>query len=107
MLERLVFSMHYVEEVRPNNANKSSIFDTNVIHNLVLIIYHIAFYGEVSGNIKINGHDKSIKEISDSIGFVPQASVIHRVIAFILHVLNVFVQYSTRLRMILSLPSLP
>jgi len=34
----------------------------------------LAFYGEVSGSIKINGQDTSIKEISDSIGFVPQVS---------------------------------
>jgi ABC-type multidrug transport system ATPase subunit len=33
-----------------------------------------AFYGEVSGNIKINGQDKSMNDISDSIGFVPQVS---------------------------------
>jgi ABC-type Mn2+/Zn2+ transport system ATPase subunit len=34
-----------------------------------------AFYGDVTGIIKINGHKTSIEEHSHAVGFVPQVSL--------------------------------
>jgi ABC-type multidrug transport system ATPase subunit len=33
-----------------------------------------AFYGEVSGSIHVNGHQTSIEDHRDAVGFVPQVS---------------------------------
>ena len=35
-----------------------------------------AFYGEVKGDVKINGHSANIEQFSDSIGFVPQDDIV-------------------------------
>lgn len=34
-----------------------------------------AFYGEVTGTVKVNGHKTSIEEHSSAVGFVPQVIV--------------------------------
>ena len=36
-----------------------------------------AYYGEVHGDIHINGHRMSIEEIIDSVGFVPQDDIVY------------------------------
>jgi ABC-type multidrug transport system ATPase subunit len=36
-----------------------------------------AFYGETTGNIKVNGHNSSIEEHRGSVGFVPQDDIVY------------------------------
>lgn len=36
-----------------------------------------AFYGDVSGRIKVNGHDSSIEDHRSSVGFVTQDDIVH------------------------------
>lgn len=36
-----------------------------------------AFYGETTGKILVNGHDESIEDHKDSVGFVPQDDVVY------------------------------
>eukprot|EP00529_Nitzschia_sp_RCC80_P002293 CAMPEP_0113480212 /NCGR_PEP_ID=MMETSP0014_2-20120614/21752_1 /TAXON_ID=2857 /ORGANISM="Nitzschia sp." /LENGTH=1932 /DNA_ID=CAMNT_0000373621 /DNA_START=203 /DNA_END=6001 /DNA_ORIENTATION=- /assembly_acc=CAM_ASM_000159 len=36
-----------------------------------------AFYGETSGTIMVNGHDESIEDHKDSVGFVPQDDIVY------------------------------
>jgi hypothetical protein len=35
-----------------------------------------SFYGEVTGTVDVNGQRTSIEEIKDSVGFVPQVSLL-------------------------------
>jgi ABC-type multidrug transport system ATPase subunit len=44
-----------------------------------------AFYGQVSGEVHLNGQPTAIEEIKDSVGFVPQVSLLETGAAFVLH----------------------
>jgi ABC-type multidrug transport system ATPase subunit len=45
-----------------------------------------AFYGQVEGEVHLNGQSTAIEEIKDSVGFVPQVSLLEvGVLPLVLH----------------------